>query len=230
LSIVLTDGGNVSVIFFDTETTGLDCKNCRIIELAMLTVDNGKIVEEYDEFIDIGEKLDCKITELTGITDEMLFNQGFDEEVIAEDLKERLAPGTVMVAHNCQFDLSFVYNLLKRHYPDEADGIVEGLTWYDTLTILKDRKDYPHKLIDAVNHYGIEEVNFHRAIEDTKALYLVTLAMKKERNDLKEYKDLFGYNPKWGIREAEKFRFIEYKAQPYHNMGLLPEDKILPNM
>ena len=221
----------MSVIFFDTETTGLECKDCKIIELAMLTVENGKIIEEYDEFIDIGEKLDSKITELTGITDEMLFNQGFDEEVIAEDLKERMAPGTLMIAHNCQFDLLFVYNLLKRHFPDyEVDEIVSNVDWLDTLTVLKDRKDFPHKLIDAVNHYGIEEVNFHRAIEDTKALYDVTLAMKKERSDLKEYINLFGYNPKWGIDKEEKLEFIiTYKPQPYHNRGLLPVDETLPN-
>ena len=52
--------------------------------------------------------------------------------------------------------------------------------------MLKDRKLYPHKLIDAVEYYEIEKVNFHRAIDDTKALYNVACALKDERNDLKE--------------------------------------------
>ena len=95
----------MKVIYFDTETTGLDCDRCNIIELAMLTVIDDEIVETYDEFVNIGCRLPPKITKITGITDEMLINEGVSEERIARDLKERLTPGTVMIAHNCQFDL-----------------------------------------------------------------------------------------------------------------------------
>ena len=218
----------MKIIFFDTETTGLNFRHCKIIELAMLTVENGQIVDEYDEFIDVGKSLDPKITKLTGITDEMISNYGVYEDIVAEDLKERLTPGTLMVAHNCQFDLMFVYNLLKRHYPDEADDIVANVNWLDTVSVLKDRKPYPHKLIDAVEYYKIEKVNFHRAIDDTKALYNVACALKDERNDLKEYINIFGYNPKWGVN-GYKFSFIEYKPQYYHNGKMLDEKDILPN-
>lgn len=216
----------IKVIFFDTETSGLNCRNCKIIELAMLTVEDGEIVEEYDEFVDIGKRLNPKITKLTGITDEMLEEQGVYEDIVAEDLKKRMTPGTLMVAHNCQFDLFFVYYLLKRHYPSEAYEIVSNVHWLDTLTVLKDRMNYPHKLKDAVKHYELEDVNYHRAIDDTKALYKVTLEMKSRRDDLSEYIDLFGYNPKWG--PGERIPFIKYKSQPYHNRGLLPPDEILP--
>ena len=219
----------MKVIYFDTETTGLDCACCKIIELAMLTVVDGEIVETYDEFINIGCELPPKITKITGITDEMLIGEGVSEERIARDLKERFTPDTIMIAHNCQFDLSFVYSLLNRYYPDEACDIVSSLDWIDTVSVLKDRKDYPHKLVDAVEFYGIEKVNFHRAIDDTKALYQVTQAMRKDRDDLKEYLNVFGYNPKWGISGIE-FKFIRYEAQPYHNMGeKLPYSEILPN-
>lgn len=216
----------IKKIFFDTETSGLDCKDCQIIELAMITVENGKITDEYDEFVKIDGKLDSKITELTGISDDDLKNKGLAESDIANDLKQRIVPGTLMIAHNAQFDLSFVYHLLKRHFPDEADEIVRNAHWLDTLTVFKDRKEYPHKLIDAVDHYNIEEVNFHRAIDDTKALFEVTLAMKNERDDLKEYIDIFGYNPKWGV-SGDEFSFIEYKKQFYNNFMVSP-DRILP--
>lgn len=116
----------------------------------------------------------------------MLDDDGFDEAKIAEDLRERLTPNTLMIAHNAQFDLSFVYSLLQRYYPD-ADEILSKMDWLDTLTVLKDRKKYPHKLIDGVKHYGIQEVNFHRAIDDTNALMDVTRAMINERSDLEEY-------------------------------------------
>ena len=216
----------MKVIYFDTETTGLNFRYDRIIELAMLTVEDGVIKDNYDEFINIGVDLPPKITQITGITDEMLITKGVGETTVAEDLKNRLTPGTLMIAHNCQFDLSFVYNLLKRHYPDEADEIVSNLNWIDTVTVLKDRKEFPHKLIDAVKHYEIEEVNFHRAIDDTKALYDVTQEMKKERNDLKEYINIFGYNPKWGV-SGYRFPFITYKRQ-YFTKRMVDQENILP--
>ena len=131
-----------------------------------------------------------------------------------------------MIAHNTHFDLSFIYYLLKRHFGDEADEIVSNLDWLDTVTVFKDRKAYPHKLIDAVHYYNIEEVNFHRAIDDTKALYEVTKALKNERDDLSEYINIFGYNPKYGVN-GMRFSFIEYKAQYYSNY-LRPSDEILP--
>ena len=191
----------------------------------MYIVEDGVIIEEYDEFINIGEPLSPKIISITGITDDMLQNEGVSEEKVAEDLKRSISGDTLMIAHNTQFDLSFVYYLLKRHFPDEADGIVRKADWLDTLTVLKDRKDYPHKLVDAVNHYNVEKVNFHRAIDDTKALYYVTQAMIDERDDLDKYINLFGYNPKFGC--SNRFDFIEYKAQYYHNRGMLPENEIL---
>ena len=214
------------VIYFDTETTGLNCASCKVIELAMYVVDDGRVIEEYDRFINVGEPLPPKITQITGISDEMLKREGLDERTVARDLKERLETASVMVAHNAQFDLSFIYYLLKRHYPGEADGLVEGIKWIDTLSVFKDRKAYPHKLCDAVEYYEIEKVNFHRAIDDTKALYEVTQELKKERDDLKEYVNVFGYNPKYGV-SGVRFSFIEYKAQPF-NYRITPDDKILP--
>lgn len=217
----------MKVIYFDTETSGLNCRNCKIIELAMLTVVDGEIVEEYDEFINIGQALSPKIISLTGITNEMLAEEGQSEETVAIDLKKKLTEDTIMIAHNAQFDLSFIYFLLKRHYPDEAEDIVGNIRWLDTLTVLKDRMDYPHKLVDAVEHYGVEKVNFHRAIDDTKALYSVTQELKLERDDLEEYINVFGFNPKYGVGMF-RFPFIKYKPQYYHNRGKLPPNEILP--
>ena len=99
----------MKVIYFDTETTGLDCSNCKIIELAMLTVENGKIVDRYDEFINVGKPLSPNIISLTGITNEMLRNEGIEEKTAAFDLKKRLTKDTLMIAHNCQFDLLFLF-------------------------------------------------------------------------------------------------------------------------
>lgn len=227
----------MKVIFFDTETTGLNSATCQIIELAMLTVVDGEIVEEYDKFISTNERLPPKISQITGITDEMLDELGVSEAKIAEDLKNRLTPGTLMVAHNCQFDLSFVYYLLRRYYPDEADEIVMNLDWLDTLTVVKDRMEYPHTLKKVVEHYGLDDVNFHRAIDDTRALYEVYKKLKYDPlyspDEINLYINLFGYNPKYSLRGVRLRPKITYKPQRFHNFPdknkRLSFEYILPN-
>ena len=218
----------IRIIFFDTETSGLDCRDCQIIELAMLTVEEGVVTDDYNEFVNIGRPVSPKITKITSITNEMLRDKGLDEEKIAKDVADRLTPGTLMIAHNCQFDLSFIFTLLARHYPADAFDIVSGVDWLDTLTVLKDRKEYPHKLCDAVEHYEIEKVQFHRAIDDTKALRNVAIALRSERDDLAEYINIFGFNPKYGVGGV-RFPFIEYKRQ-YFTREMVSEDRILPRI
>ena len=86
-----------AVVFFDTETTGLDAKTCQIIELAAIRIeqtDRGtlRMAASLDEFIRLpeGEKIPEKISELTGITDEMLEKQGLDEDDVVCDFETLL--------------------------------------------------------------------------------------------------------------------------------------------
>lgn len=215
------------IVYFDTETTGVKPGKDQIIELALLVYDDGECTEEYDEFIDIGEKLPSKIVELTGITDEMLTN-GKNPKNVALKIATTLKDNSVWVAHNTQFDLLFIYNLLKKFYPHKM--VLDKLSkiyWLDTLTIFKDRSGYPHKLEDMVKHYELEDdVNFHRAISDARALKESLRMLKNERNDIKEYVNIFGYNPRYGVT-GEKFDFITYLKQPYFN-GLKSYRNILP--
>ena len=106
-----------AVVFFDTETSGLDADTCQIIELAAIRIeqtDRGtlRVVKTFDDFIRLpeGEKLPEKITELTGITDEMLEKEGLDENDAVYDFEELLddtAGPVLLAAHNAQFDLQF---------------------------------------------------------------------------------------------------------------------------
>lgn len=215
------------VVYFDTETTGVKPGKDKVIELAMQVYENGEQIYEYDELIDIKKEIPKKITKLTGITNKMIQDDGVYGEDAARELLLQLKHKPLMIAHNCQFDLNFIYHLLITYYPKEKVlSLLSECGWLDTLTILKDRKAYPHKLVNMVEHYKIDDVDFHRAGDDASVLHGCLLAMRSERNDLKEYVNVFGYHPKYGVL-GEVFDFITYKAQPYRD-GMCKDDDILP--
>ena len=215
------------IIYFDTETTGLNPRKDRVIELALFIIENGVLIEKYDHFINVGFELPSKITELTGISDDMLRSDGLSERIVAKDLMLRLKKDTLMVAHNCQFDLNFIYFLLIRYYKkSDVEDLFGSMFWLDTLTIFKDRKAYPHKLIDLVDYYNLGDVNFHRAIDDTSVLPKACVRMNQERGDVLKYVNVFGYNPKYGVT-GKRFSFIKYVRQSYHD-GMVDSKDILP--
>ena len=80
----------------------------------------------------------------------------------------------------------------------------------------RDRRDYPHKLENAISAYGLEDraVNSHRAIDDARAAALLLEAMAAERDDLEQYIDLFGSHPKYGV-SGRKISSVTYRPQPY---------------
>lgn len=99
------------VIVLDTETTGLDAKNERIIELAMLSVQvdlaTGQPVgpvTTYESFEDPGKPIPPAITEITGIDDSMVLGQRIDDARVAELVQA----ADLIVAHNAGFDRPFV--------------------------------------------------------------------------------------------------------------------------
>ena len=215
------------IIYFDVETSGLDFELDRIIELGCLVVEDGKLVREYDEFVNVGFTVSDEVIDLTGITNEMLVDKGLSEEVVAKDLYGLLKVDTLMIAHNCQFDLNFIYQLLCRYYSvNDIDRLFESLAWLDTLTVFKDRKGYPHRLENMVEYYDIDWSSFHRAIDDTKVLAKCVVALNRERNDLTSYVNVFGFNPKYGV-SGEEFSFIRYVPQEFHN-SMVGKDFILP--
>ena len=218
-----------SLIFLDTETTGLDSKNDKLIEIAAIKVvlENGrlKIARDFDYFIKLpdGMFLSEQITDLTGITNEDLLEKGESSEFVAKQFVS-LYKGerSLLVAYNAQFDLSFIYWLLVNE--NLSDSLKE-VKMLDALTIYKDRKPYPHKLANAIQTYDLSDIvaNTHRAIDDTMSLFEVVKAMCYECDDLDKYINLFGYHPKYGINGA-KIRSVTYLPQPYNSWKKLYEE------
>ncbi len=205
-----------SIVVLDTETSGLRPDFHEIIELAAARVEGGGPVEEYDRFIRLspGARLDPRITELTGITQERLAGEGIEKADACRDFAALLGHGrTLVAAYNAQFDLAFLFYFLHR----DGNAMLLGEADYlDVLTVYKDRRPYPHKLRDAIEGYGLgaKVVNSHRAIDDVLATVEVLRAMSQERADLDRYINLFGFNPKYGPA-GRRFKKIAYLPQPY---------------
>lgn len=105
-----------AVVFFDTETTGLEADRCQIIELAAIRVEKTergtlRMADSADVFVKLpeGERIPQKIVELTGITDEQLENEGITEAEAAARFTELISGGRVLlVAHKTMSNSSLV--------------------------------------------------------------------------------------------------------------------------
>ena len=216
-----------AIVFFDTETSGLDPEKEQIIEIAAVCIENSGRTTTMDEFISLpdGKTLPPEIVELTHITDEMLKSEGISpaeaSQRFFEIIEGKNRKKVLLAAHNAQFDLMFTRRFLK------GKRFSVELSFLDTVTVYKDRAPYPHKLETAIEHYKLEDSvqNSHRAIDDVLALVEVACAMARERSDLHSYVNLFGYNPKYG-EPTEKIRGVTYRPQSFTNFMRWEEDTL----
>ncbi len=207
------------LVLFDTETTGLDYSRDEIIEFAAVVVENregkAQIVEEYDQLVALspGGFVPPKITQLTGISTQDLLERGLPKTRICADIARMFQGNTLLLAYNAHFDLSFLYYTLLRH---GDPTILRGKDKLDLLTVYKDRRSYPHKLVNAIEAYGLtgQVVNSHRAVDDVIATVAVMKEMEKERPDFERYVNLFGYNAKYGI-SGKPIGSVTYKPQGF---------------
>lgn len=205
------------MVVFDTETTGIDYGKDRIIEIGAVSLEGGAENGSMDLFIRLpeGRRLDPFIVNLTGITEERLEAEGVGDREAAGAFAKLLegAERPLIAAYNAQFDLNFLYGLLR---PWGLAEVLRKPRLLDAMTVYKDRRDYPHKLENAIEAYHLEDkaVNSHRAIDDARAAALLLEEMAAERDDLERYVDLFGVHPKFGV-SGRKISSVTYRAQPY---------------
>ena len=215
------------IVIFDTETTGIEFGKDRIIELGAVSLEQGKEIDCMDVLIRLpeGQTLPPFITDLTGITDAQLLAEGVDQREAVEAFCRLLegAERPLLAAYNAQFDLNFLYHFLR---PYDRVGALRAPRFLDALTVYKDRRDYPHKLCNAIEAYHLEDsaVNSHRAVDDARATVLLLERMAEERDDLEQYLDLFGTHPKYGV-SGRKIASVTYRPQPYQRTRPLYELK-----
>ena len=213
------------LVLFDTETTGLQFSRDEIIEFAAVVVElvDGipTVTREYDELVALapGGFVPPKITELTGISTLDLMQKGLPKTRVCRDIAEMFTGNTLLLAYNAHFDLSFLFYMLLR---DGDPTILKGKDKLDLLTVYRDRHSYPHKLCNAIDVSGLsgKVVNSHRAVDDVIATVAVMEEMEKEKDDLLQYVNLFGFNPKYGV-DGKPIGSVTYKPQPYNPIAPL---------
>jgi DNA polymerase-3 subunit epsilon len=207
------------LVLFDTETTGLNFSRDEIIELSAVVLevrgDEAVVVEEYDNLVSLtpGNTVPPMIENLTGISTMDILERGIPKEQVCRDIARMFSGNTLLLAYNAHFDLSFLFYLLLRN---GDPTVLKGKDKLDLLTVYKDRRDFPHKLCNAIDTYRLsgKVVNSHRAIDDVIATVAVMEAMAAEKDDLCRYINLFGYNPKYGI-EGKAIGSVTYKPQSF---------------
>lgn len=156
---------------FDIETTGLSSLTDRIIEIGAVILKNGEIVDSFDEFVNPEIPISEKITELTGITDDMVKDAQTIDAVLPKFLK--FAGKRILVAHNAGFDTGFV-----RRACDNL-GMTFDYTYLDTVALSKyvNPELKKHKLDIVAEHYGLGDFNHHRACDDAEMLAKILVCM-----------------------------------------------------
>lgn len=110
----------ITFAVIDLETSGGSPKSgAGITEIGVVKVRGGSVIGTFQSFVDPGHSLPAFITELTGITDEMLLSAPFIDEVLPTLFEFLGSPDeTVLVAHNSPFDMSFLKAAAHAHEYD----------------------------------------------------------------------------------------------------------------
>ncbi len=149
-------------VVFDIETTGLKARFNELIEVAGVKVSGGKIVDKFSEFVKPKTSISDHITELTRITNDMVANADSAENVLKRFVE--FAKGSVLVAHNANFDVGF----LKRYA--EIFNIEFDFCYVDTLGLSRKlvTNIKRHRLDRVAKALGIPFEGHHRAINDAE--------------------------------------------------------------
>lgn len=161
-----------SFVVFDTETTGLSFSEDRLTEIGAVLIEDGTVIDTYGSFVNPGKIIPPKITQLTGITNEMIKDAPEPDIAIRDFLK--WCNGKPLVAHNAHnFDMRMIQAAANRA------GIVCDNPYIDTLplaqSLYKGLKNYK---LDTINQFlQLENFQHHRAVDDAVALGRIFCSM-----------------------------------------------------
>lgn len=170
-------GFDGTFICFDIETTGLSAARDKITEIGAVKVENGIITDKFSTFVNPEMPIPQKITQLTGITDEMVKDAPSQSEAVSAFLE--FAGDNVLVAHNAPFDTSFIAKAC------EDMGREYNYTSIDTVAIsraiLTDIKNC--KLDTVAKFLRLGDFNHHRATDDAEMLAKIFITLCRRLTD-----------------------------------------------
>ncbi|MBE5890586.1 MAG: PolC-type DNA polymerase III [Lachnospiraceae bacterium] len=179
---VATNSKNQSLddtfVVFDIETTGFSPDKCKIIEIGAVKVQNGKIVDRFSKFINPQVPIPFRIIQLTSIRDDMVMNEPTVDVVLPEFLE--FCKDAVMVAHNADFDISFIYKNCERLGIDYRATVVDTVAMARYLLPQLNR----FKLDTVAKALGVSLDHHHRAVDDaecTAEIFVNFVEMLKNR-------------------------------------------------
>lgn len=165
-------------IALDLETTGLSPARDRILEIGAVKVEEGEVTDCYETFIDCGIPIPPKITELTGITGEMIKGSPFRDEAVKGFLN--FSQEMVLLGHNLPFDYGFMkQNVVNMGISYERYGL-------DTLKIARIcLSELQGRSLDRLaKHYGIPQEHHHRALDDALTAARLYERLKEEFQEM----------------------------------------------
>jgi len=176
-------------VVFDLETTGFNPVMNKIIEIGGVKVVNGVITERFSSFVNPQIPIPYEIEDLTGINDGMVMEAKTIEEILPEFME--FCQNAVMVAHNADFDMSFIKHNLR------LQGIKKSFTVIDTVALARNLLSglSRFKLDTVAKALGVPLKNHHRAVDDaecTAEIFIKLVHMLSERgiedlNQLRQY-------------------------------------------
>ena len=210
LKEIVTEGKGQSLdekyVVFDIETTGFSPVTNRIIEIGAVKVENGEITERFSTFVNPQVPIPFHIEKLTSINDSMVMDADPIEVVLPQFLE--FVGDAILVAHNANFDVSFIKENAKRQ------GIPVDFTYVDTVGIARALLTGQSKYtLDAVaKTLGISLENHHRAVDDaecTAEIFVKFIEMLKKDNilDLASLNEL-GKSSVEAIRKLHSYHII----------------------
>ena len=176
-------------VAFDLETTGLSSREDRIIEIGAVIMKDGKEIDRFQTFVDPERKLERKIVDLTGITDDMLVGAPKIEEVLPKFLE--FVGSRVLVAHNSDFDTGFIRAECARL------GLKYDYTAVDTLILSQNLLPQLNKFkLNIVSDaLSLPDFNHHRAADDSLTCALIMARLMKMLEEDHDIHDLQSINP-----------------------------------
>ncbi len=203
---------NGDFVVFDLETTGFSSKKNKIIEIGAVRVSGGVITDRFSTFVNPKIPIPFEIEELTGIRDDMVIDAPVIEEILPECLE--FCRGCVMVAHNAEFDMSFIQKNCEDLYLSCEYTVIDTVAMARFLLPQLNR----FKLDTVAKAVGVSLENHHRAVDDagcTAEIFVKFIEMLESRR----ITDLDALNEQ-GIPDAETIR----KMSTYHAIILAKND------